>query len=186
MRTPLRTILCLAPLVLNSACSSTATTVDTFADPADATRGVVAALQADNVPEADRIFSLYARSSVLRDSVFFALVEGAAGEYAVGDDASARRMVEFAQANFPSVYASADELESELRSGVAEGLAVVETAYAEATAALAALSQIQEAIDNEQMGLARERFQAFIEDWNGEPEELGVEVKRIEQALLSD
>ncbi len=177
----------LAPLLLVCACSSTATTVETFSDPADATEGVVAALQADDTAEANRIFGLYARSSVLRNSVFYALVEAASGEFFAGNDASGRRLVEFAQVNFPGAgYASADALEAELRSGLGEGLEVVESAYANATEALLELGRIQDAIDNEDGLLAQERFEAFMQSWNGEPAELQAEVDRIEQQLTEE
>ena len=97
---------------------------------------------------------------------------------------SGRRLVEFAQANYPQAgYASADELEAELRAGLAEGAAVVETAYANAAGALAALSAVQEAIDNEEFPLAAERFDAFLQSWNGEPAELQAEVDRIKLLL---
>ena len=119
MQTSLQAALCLASLLLFGGCSSTATTVETFSDPLDATQGVVAALEADNEPEAERIFRLYARSSVLRGSVFDALIRAAARAYGQGDDACGRRLVDFAQANFPnSGFGSADELEASVRAGV--------------------------------------------------------------------
>jgi hypothetical protein len=174
----------LAPLLLVCACASTATSVDTFADPADATEGVVAALRSGDPAEANRIFGLYARASVLRDSVFYAVIEAASADYIAGQDESGRRLVEFAQANYPQAgYASADELEAELRAGLAEGAAVIETAYANAAGALAALSAVQEAIDNEEFPLAVERFDAFLQSWNGEPAELQAEVDRIKLLL---
>ena len=187
MRLPLRMPLGLAPLLLVCACSSTATTVETFSDPTGATEGVVAALQADDAAEANRIFGLYARSSVLRNSVFYALVEAASEEFLAGNDASGGRLVEFAQANFPRAgYESAEALEAELREGLAEGLEVVESAYASATAALTALGQIQDAIDNEEYLLAEERFAAFMRTWNGEPADLQSEVDRIEKLIVRD
>lgn len=172
----------LAPLLLVCACASTATSVDTFADPADATEGVVAALRSGDPAEANRIFGLYARASVLRDAVFYAVIEAASADYIAGQDESGRRLVEFAHANYPG-FASADELEAELRAGLAEGAAVVETAYANAAGALAALSAVQEAIDNEEFPLAAERFDAFLQSWNGEPAELQAEVDRIKLLL---
>ena len=177
----------LAPLLLLGACSSTATTVETLSDPRDATEGLVAALEADDVAEANRIFGLYARSSVLRNSVFYALVEAASGEFLAGNDASGRRLVEFAQANFPRAgYENADALEAELRAGLGEGLEVVESAYANATAALKALQEVQDAIDNEETLLAEERFNAFVRTWNGEPAELQADVDRIKKLLADD
>jgi hypothetical protein len=174
----------LAPLLLLCACSSTATTVDTFRDPAEATQGVVAALRAGDPAEANRIFGLYARSSVLRDSVFYALAEAAAADFIAGADASGRELVEFAYANFPQAgYASAAAVEAELREGIAEGAAVVETAYANVTGALDALNGVQDAINNEEYTLARDRFEAFLRTWNGEPAELQAEVDRLESLL---
>jgi len=177
----------LAPLLLVCACSSTATTVDTFSDPSDASQGVVAALRASDPAEANRIFGLYARSSVHRDSVFYVLVEAASADFIAGEDESGRGLVEFAQANFPQAgYADAEALEAELRAGIAEGADVVESAYANAAGALAALTRVQDAIDNEELQLAADRFDAFLQTWNGEPAELQAEVDRIQQLLPED
>ena len=82
--------------------------------------------------------------------------------------------------------AEAEALEAELREGLAEGLEVVESAYANATAALTALGQIQDAIDNEEYLLAEERFAAFMRTWNGEPADLQSEVDRIEKLIVRD
>ena len=63
---------------------------------------------------------------------------------------------------------------------------MVESAYANATEALLELGRIQDAIDNEDGLLAQERFEAFMQSWNGEPAELQAEVDRIEQQLTEE
>lgn len=185
----------LVALLLACACSSTATEVDTFTDPADATRGIVAAVAAGDEAEAERIFSTFARSSVLRDSVFDALVEGASAATSAGDAEAARRLVEFAQRKFPGAgFETPDALAAALAgAGGARGVEEAAAAAAEGRAAQDpleptdwdALEATRRAIEAGDLPAARESFDAFIRTWDGEPADLQDEVNRISQQLVS-
>ena len=187
----------LAPLLLLCACSSTATSVDTFSGPEEATAGIVAAVSGGDLVEAERIFGTYARSSVLRDSVFRALAEAASAAQGAGDAAAARRLAEYAQVNFPGAgYATVEDLEAALGGGGDAAQEVEEAAAAAARARQAqepleatdwkALEDTRAAIEAGDLPRARARFEVFVRTWDGAPADLRPEIDRIQQLLSSN
>lgn len=194
MRQTLQVTAALLIPLLGASCA--ATSVQTFANPAEATQAIVQAAEAGNQEEARRIFASFARSSVQRDKVYASLFSAAETRYERGNGASAARILDLVTTEYPKAVAAREALVYSLfvdRAGAetpTEGqtetmaLAIEEArAASPQSSAWVALAATQVAIDRGDTSGARAEFDGFLQSWDGQPANLLPYVEDLDRYL---
>lgn len=195
--TPMR-ILLLAVLAPFFAASCASTSVQTFANPQEATEALVAAAEQGDDAEARRIFDSFARSSVQRDKVYASLFSAAEARYDRGNGGAAANILQFVTLEYPAAVAAREALVYSLfverasadaaSEGQAEVMAeAIESARAasRAPSAWIDLAAAQVAIDQGNISSARVEFGNFLGAWDGQPASLVPYVEDIDRYLQS-
>lgn len=190
---PLTVLALLATFAL-AACS--ATSVQTFSNPAEATAAIVQAAEVGDQEEARRIFDSFARSSVQRDRVYASLFDAAEARYDRGDGGAAANILQFVTAQYPAAVAAREALVYSLFIDRAGGATPTdEGAMALAQAVQGAresnpqpspwidLAATQVAIDRGDLASARADFSQFLDRWDGQPAGLMEYVEDIDRYL---
>ena len=192
-QTLLLTVLLLASS-LGASCASTA--VQTFANPAEATKAMVVAAEAGDQEEARRIFNSFARSSVKRDQVYASLFNAAETRYERGDGAGAARILELVTQEYPAAVAAREALvyalfvdragSEEPSESQIEAMELAIDAAREASpqpSVWVGLAATQVAIDRDNTTAARAEFDGFLQAWEGEPASLMPYVEDLDRYL---
>ncbi len=187
------TALLLVPF-LGASCA--ATSVQTFANPTEATQAIVQAAEAGDQDEARRIFASFARTSVQRDKVYASLFNAAETRYERGNGAGAARILELVTTEYPKAVAAREALVYSLfvdragaeapTEGQTESMALAIDAARSAssqTSAWVALAATQVAIDRGDTSSARAEFDGFLQGWDGQPADLLPYVEDLDRFL---
>lgn len=189
----------LLPLVLAAATLACRSTSVRFYDsPEEATQAILAAAEAGDTAEANRVFDSFARSSIQRDRVYATLYDAAQARYENGRAGDAALVLAFVTDRYPGAVAAKEALVYALfleraERGAADGelTAAIDAAVADVRAASPTpavwvdLAATQAALDAGDRARAEDAFASFLGAWDGSPAELMTYVEDLDRRLQS-